>query len=185
MIALEHRELLLTLARNSIQEFLEPVSMPFETKIPTELYAKSGVFVTLTKNKQLRGCIGSLGPSRTIWNQVKQNALLAAFSDSRFSPVEPDEVPLLKIQISVLSPPKPFFFYTVQELLHKLENEKPGVILSKDAFSATFLPSVWKEIQTSEEFLSELCQKAGLGKNEWKQPGLKIQLYFSESFEEK
>lgn len=149
-----------------------------------ELDAKRGTFVTLKIGRNLRGCIGSLTPSETIVESVRGNAIHAAFNDHRFEPLTLEEFSRIRVEVSVLTDPAPLFFNDVNDLLKKLRPGVDGVILRKGGRSATFLPQVWEDLPGKEEFLSHLCQKAGLSKNAWREPGIEIQIYQVQYFEE-
>ena len=119
-------------------------------------------FVTLMKDGQLRGCIGSLEASRPLGADVAENAIAAAFRDPRFPPMTPDEWPRVRIEVSLLSAPKPMRFADEADLLAQLRPGEDGVILEADGRRATFLPQVWESIPDKRAFLLELARKAGL-----------------------
>jgi len=185
----EHQgDILVRLARQTIAERLGlPVSHPVrpeELQDPA-LQEKRGVFVTLHKNGQLRGCIGSLVGLEPIVEGVRRNALNAAFNDRRFSPVTPDEFDDLRIDVSVLSQPKPLSYTDSQDLLGKLRPGIDGVILrGPGGASATFLPQVWEQLPDPQLFLSHLCLKAGLPQDAWQSGQLDIDTYQVQHFEE-
>lgn len=176
----EHRILLLQLARRTLQAHFENKKYDLE-KIPPEFQEKRGVFVTLHKKGELRGCIGYILPVETIYNAVRQNALSAAFHDPRFPPLEKEELSEIKIEISILSVPEKLEFSSPEDLLQKL-TKKEGVILEKNGRQATFLPQVWESFPDKEDFLEHLSQKADLDLHEWKRA--KISVYFAEVFSE-
>ncbi|MEW5897335.1 MAG: AmmeMemoRadiSam system protein A [Nanoarchaeota archaeon] len=142
---------------------------------------KRGVFVTLHKKGELRGCIGYVYPLKSVYDSVKENTFNAAFHDPRFPPLQKEELKDVRIEISILSPPKLLRYSSAKELLKKL-TKKEGVILEKDGQRTTFLPQVWEELPDKEEFLSHLSTKAGLSPDAWKEA--KIYIYFVEAFEE-
>jgi len=119
-------------------------------------------FVTLTKDAQLRGCIGSLEPTRALGEDVAQNALGAAFRDPRFPPLTAAEWPQCRVEVSLLSAPKPLRFADEADLLSQIEAGTDGVIVEADGRRATFLPQVWEDIADKREFLGHLLRKAGL-----------------------
>jgi len=145
---------------------------------------KRGVFVTLHKKGKLRGCIGNIEPVKTLVQGVKENALFAAFKDSRFAPLTLDELPLIDIEISILSKPEKMVYQDYRELLSNLTPGKDGVILEKDHHQATFLPQVWEQLPKVEAFLNHLCMKAGLSANEWEKGKLILHTYQVQSFGE-
>lgn len=179
-----NQQLLLQIARKSIAAFLDNEEPKLSEKIPDEFHEKKGVFVTLTENGKLRGCIGSLEPHQTVLEGVQENAINAAINDPRFMPVIKKELPSIKIEISVLSIPEPLESDSPSELLEKLVSHVHGVILSQHRRSATFLPSVWEELPDKQQFLSPLCMKAGLEPSAWQDKETKIKVYTTQSFEE-
>ena len=148
------------------------------------LKQKRGVFVTLHKNGELRGCIGNIEPVKTLVHGVRENALFAAFKDSRFAPLALDELSLIDIEISILSKPEKMVYKDTRELLSNLIPRVDGVIIEQDHNRATFLPQVWEQLPKTEEFLTHLCMKAGLPANEWEKSGLTIHTYQVQSFGE-
>lgn len=145
---------------------------------------KGGVFVTLKKRGQLRGCIGSLAAAEPIAAGVRRNAINAAFSDPRFRPLSPDELGGLTVEVSVLSEPRALAFSDAAHLLAILRPGVDGLIIRKGAHSATFLPQVWEQLPKAEDFLSHLCRKAGLPADAWLGGGLEVFTYEAQYFEE-
>jgi len=145
--------------------------------LPESLKKKKACFVTLNLGKELRGCIGHLNPIQPLYRDIIDNAYAAAFSDPRFEPLGMKEFSGLNIEVSVLTDPVDLEFADWRDLLAKIVPGVDGLIISKGWNTATFLPSVWKELSKKEDFLSHLCQKAGLAADEWKKPGLKVQKY--------
>ena len=119
-------------------------------------------FVTLKKEDNLRGCIGSIIAYRPLIADIVQHAQNAAFNDSRFNPVKESEVKDLKINISLLSSPEPMNFKDEEDLLNKIVPYKDGIIIKDGNYQAVYLPSVWEEIPDKELFLKSLKMKAGL-----------------------
>jgi AmmeMemoRadiSam system protein A len=178
------KNFLLKTARASIAEKLK-VDFPYPEKIESDLInQKRGTFVTLTLYDSLRGCIGQIVPEQSILETIKDNAFSAAYRDPRFPPVDRSEYKDLHIEISILTKPEKLEYNGLNDLITKLEVGKHGVILSKGNASATFLPQVWEDLSDKELFLSYLCQKAGLHKDEWKKGALDIQTYEVEAFED-
>ncbi len=145
---------------------------------------KSGTFVTLKINHNLRGCIGSLAASDSLVSGIKRNALNAAFHDPRFPRLSKEELEKITIEVSVLTTPEPLTYRDADDLIARLRPGIDGVILKKGYASATFLPQVWDQLPTAQAFLSHLCAKAGLSSDEWKKGKLKIQTYQVQYFEE-
>ncbi|HIC85212.1 MAG TPA: AmmeMemoRadiSam system protein A [Desulfobacterales bacterium] len=149
-----------------------------------KLHQRRGTFVTLTKEGTLRGCIGHIIAQESVLEGVRINAINAAFKDPRFMPVQPQEWDKIKIEVSILTDPKPLEYKDAQDLLNKLRPGIDGVIIKKGYSQATFLPQVWEQLPQKEEFLTHLCLKAGLDGDEWKKGDLEVLTYQVQAFEE-
>ncbi|MBU1136172.1 MAG: AmmeMemoRadiSam system protein A [Nanoarchaeota archaeon] len=170
---------LLKLARQSIEE--EFSSKKIDNLEEDKFNEKKGVFVTLTKNNDLRGCIGFVYPLMKIKEAVIKAAKLSAFSDSRFLPLEEKELNDIKIEISVLDIPK-----EIQSSPKNLEIGKHGLICEYKGYSGLLLPQVAIEHNmNSKEFLETVCEKAGLSKNTWKEKDFKLYKFSCQIFSEK
>lgn len=119
-------------------------------------------FVTLKIDGRLRGCIGSLMPTKKLIDDVIENAQNAAFRDFRFQPLSKKEFEKVEIEISLLTIPKIIIYDSIDELKEKIRPNIDGVILKQDQNKATFLPQVWDELPTFDEFFENLSLKAGL-----------------------
>ena len=151
---------LLALARNAIEKDLFAEQ---ELQVEASWLEQCGAtFVTLTRDGQLRGCIGSLEAVRPLRDDVAENALGAAFRDPRFPRMTADEWPRCRVEVSLLSAPKRIEFADQADLLRQLEPGVDGVILECDNRRATFLPQVWESLPDKRAFLGELVRKAGL-----------------------
>jgi AmmeMemoRadiSam system protein B/AmmeMemoRadiSam system protein A len=155
-----HGRTLLGLARGAVGEALGNGSVA----IPDEpwLKEKRATFVTLNQDGQLRGCIGSLQPTRTLGEDVVANAANAALADRRFSPLKPDELSGIEMEVSLLSAPTLVQFADANELLAQLRPGTDGVILAADGRRGTYLPQVWEQLPDPVQFLASLKQKAGI-----------------------
>jgi AmmeMemoRadiSam system protein A len=152
---------------------------------PDWLEAPAAAFVTLhTRSGGLRGCIGSLIARRSLIEDVRSNALAAAFEDPRFPRLTADELPGIVIEVSVLTAPEPLSYTDAEELVHKLAPNIDGVILEQGWHRATFLPQVWDQLPVPEEFLGRLCLKAGLSATAWRKGDLAVSTYQVQEFEE-
>jgi AmmeMemoRadiSam system protein A len=181
------QDYLIKLARRSIDYYLEndfPLKIGSDDLPFKKVSDKRACFVTLTKKGQLRGCVGHLEPVLPLYRDVIENAVAAAFFDTRFWPLTKEELKDLEIEISILTLPKRLDYKTPNELLSKLDKTKPGVIIQKGVHRATFLPQVWEELKSPENFLSHLCLKAGLTADNWKREPLEVFVYDVESFKE-
>ena len=155
---------LLALARQAIAHHLGRAPAPVVPDDP-RLHAKGATFSTLTKDGDLRGCIGSLRRSRTLGDDVLANAVAAAMEDPRFPPLEADELDAIAIEVSVLSEPEFLDFFGEEELLAQLRPGEDGLIIFSGCRSATFLPQVWEQLPEPRQFLAALKHKAGLPTN--------------------
>lgn len=182
----EQRKRLLALARESLVAATARHRPPEADAADMDdaLLAHRGCFVTLTKEGKLRGCVGSIFPQEPLYQAVLHRARSAAVEDRRFTPVQPDEVSQIKIEISVLTLPRPIEYKTPNELLDKLRPHVDGVVLRVGRSQSTFLPQVWEQIPGKEEFLQHLSQKAGLESGDWRDPKAVVLSYQVEAFEE-
>ena len=184
-------QLLVELARKSILKKLTGNSPHSESDTPTlalndDIFqAHCGTFVTLKIQGQLRGCIGNLTATESVLEGVKRNAVNAAFHDPRFASLSVAELDRTEIEVSILTIPQPLAYRDTQDLIQKLRINVDGVILRKGHASATFLPQVWEQLPRSEDFLTHLCQKAGLSPDAWKRSELEVLTYQVQYFEEK
>jgi AmmeMemoRadiSam system protein A len=169
----EERILLLTLARQRLTEHLEggALTEPDRSQLSDALLLEAPCFVTVTKDGRLRGCIlDRFEAHEPIVDNVLRNVLLAATRDPRFAPVRIEELPSLSIEISILSPPVPLEFDDADALLAALVPGEDGLILTTAFGTSTYLPQVWDQIPSPEEFLSSLCQKHGAPAGCWQDP---------------
>ena len=124
------------------------------------LNEKGAAFVTLNYETKLRGCIGTIIPHQTLLEDIIQNALSAAFSDPRFSPLNADEFDGLTLEVSVLTPPSALEYSDYEDLKSKIEPHKDGLILKYGSYQGTFLPQVWEQLPSPHLFLEHLSYKA-------------------------
>lgn len=177
------RKQLLTLARQSIQYGLQngrPCS-PHKKEFDPQLQKNAASFVTLNKNNQLRGCIGTLEARQPLIDDIAQNAFSAAFRDPRFPSLTSNEFDLLDIHISVLSPPEPMNIHSETDLLARVTPGKDGLIFESDNHRGTFLPSVWTQLPVAVDFIRQLKIKAGLAPEGWPQD-MQVSRYYTEEF---
>lgn len=185
----EHGKALLWLARETIARQLGMAARKPGPDISARLQDralqdKRGTFVTLKKHGELRGCIGSLAAVDPIVEGVKRNALHAAFDDSRFRPLEKNEIPAIEVEVSILTEPTPLVYASAEELLRTLQIGIDGVIIRKGVQGATFLPQVWEQLPEPKDFLGHLCRKAGLPADTWRTGSLEVLIYRVQYFEE-
>ena len=180
MITKKEQEFLLKSARNVILSYPN-TACPDINSLTNALKQKKGVFVTLTLNGRLRGCIGTIQPITPLYEAVVQNAVGAAYSDPRFPPLIKEEANKLEIEISILTEPVKLDYTNSAELFKKL-NSDLGVIIKKSFAAATFLPQVWEQLPDKEQFLTNLCLKANLSPDAWKDSSAEVYAYQVEKF---
>ena len=177
---------LLKLARSAIESRLvKGAKVVRPQACSSALLEDRGCFVTLHKNGQLRGCIGSIEPVSPLVECIEEHAKSAAFRDPRFPPLTAEELPEIDIEVSVLTVPKKLSFKDGEDLKDQLEPLVHGVILSRGFKKSTFLPQVWKQLPDKEAFLEHLCVKGGMSRNGWQDPKTEVRVYEAEVFGEK
>lgn len=177
------KQILLTIACDSLKHGVENGSALSvdPDDFDSELKEHAATFVTLHKNsplhnKELRGCIGSLIAHQPLVKDIADNAYSAGFRDPRFPQLSADELELLEIHISILTPPAPMTFSNKEDLLEQIQPGIDGLILSDGFNRGTFLPSVWEQLPDKEGFLLNLLMKAGLPHDYWSD-SIKIERY--------
>ena len=169
---------LLAFARETILRYLTTQTVPLARNFPSRMGVRQGVFVTLRKKGELRGCIGHIPPDDELGKTVGAMALQSAFNDPRFVPVQLSELNSLEIEISALTPLKPV------ARPDEIVVGRDGVLMSKGRSSAVFLPQVATENHWNRtEMLDNLCVKAGLPSGCWKSDA-KFQVFQAEVFSE-
>ena len=158
-------QVLLTIARGAIGRKLG-LGVVDEPKHDA-LVAHAATFVTLKREGELRGCIGSLDPVRPLGVDVRENAIAAAFRDPRFPPLSAVEYQTTSVEVSLLSSRERISVASEGELYVCLRPGIDGVILEYDSHRATFLPQVWEAFADSRTFLAALKCKAGLPEDFW------------------
>jgi uncharacterized protein len=134
------------------------------------------VDATITRNGQLRGCIGSLQAHRKLLDDVKANAKAAAFLDPRFEPLSATELRTTLIEVSLLSQSEPLHFASEAQLLAQLRPGVDGLIFEYATHRGTFLPQVWEQLPDARQFLAHLKRKAGLAEDFWAE-GVRVSRY--------
>ena len=150
------------LARKSLEHIIKTgKKMSVPNDIPAEMQGeRAGVFVSIHKNDQLRGCIGTISPSTDdIANEIIQNAISAGLSDSRFNPVSEEELPFLVYKVDILSQAEPI------SGPEQLDVKRYGVIVTSGNKRGLLLPNL-DGIDTVEEQLDIAKRKAGINPGE-------------------
>ena len=168
------------MARATMEGYLRSGKVPaFEPKFEA-LKEQRGVFVTLTKHGELRGCIGHHESDEPLYKLVPEMAVAAGFRDPRFHPLSEKELDDVRIKVSVYLTN----VYKIEEL-SEFEMGKHGIIMIKGGRGATYLPEVPKEAgwTTVEEEMASLCRKAGLPGEAWRE-GAEFYVYKTQAFGE-
>lgn len=165
----EEVRLLLDAAWTSIEQGLVHRRLfPIEvSRYPPRLQVDRGVFVTLTVEGHLRGCVGTLDAQSPLIANVAEYAHAAGFADPRFPELTWSEFSLVDVQVSVLSELQPVRFTSESDLLDQLRPGIDGLLLEEQGRRSTFLPAVWKRLPEKRRFLFELKRKAGLPLDHW------------------
>ena len=124
-------------------------------------------FITLMAGRQLRGCIGTLQAHRALIEDVRANAVGAAFRDPRFKPIVASEYSGIAVEISVLSALEPMTVADEKDAIRQLRPGVDGVVFQYGHHSGTFLPQVWESFADPADFLAHLRYKAGLPPDFW------------------
>src|SRR5688572_462752 len=176
MLTTEQRSQLLRIARESIEAVLD-ARRPELAPPEEELRRPAGSFVTLTRDGELRGCIGSIHPVAPLFQAVSSSAINAAFRDPRFLPLQKEELAHIEIEISVMGPIEPV---TSAE---EIEVGRDGLIISRGRNAGLLLPQVATEYGWDcEAFLSQTCVKAGLPADSWRARNCRIERFSAEVF---
>jgi len=177
MLSEIQKKQLLSFARDVIAAHLNSSDSP---SLPANEYReKCGVFVTLHKAGELRGCIGYIKGYKSIADSIREMSLAAAFQDPRFPPVTVNELAQLKIEISLLSP-----LQLVQET-GDIEIGRDGLYLEHPRSSGLLLPQVATEWNWDREtFLKQICRKASLPPGAHQDAGAKLYRFNAEIFSE-
>jgi uncharacterized protein (TIGR00296 family) len=176
-------ELLLRIARSEIEYAVAETPKPKIHFFPV-LDEKRGVFVTLTKAGQLRGCIGFPYPVMPLGDAIRQAAVAAALEDPRFRPVKADELKTIDLEVTVLTPP-----VTIdgdpEDRPKKVIVGKHGLIIRGRGKSGLLLPQVATDYGwDAKTFLDHTCTKAGLSENAWHDPRIELLTFEGQIFSE-
>jgi AmmeMemoRadiSam system protein A len=171
------QQTLLRMAREALGAHFDRTELPAVPDPGEALLQRCGAFVTLHRGKNLRGCVGVIEAQKALYLTVRECAVWAAVSDSRFPPVMKQEVRGLTLEISVLSP--------LEEIApENVEVGRHGLLISRGFYRGLLLPQVATEWKWDrEQFLEETCHKAGLPANAWRE-GARIQAFTAQVFNE-
>jgi AmmeMemoRadiSam system protein A len=177
----DEQEKLLRWVRAAIETAVreEPRTEVPESELTEPLRADYGVFVTLRKQGELRGCIGKMDFERPLWTNALDAAVASALEDPRFSPVQRDELSEITLEISILNPPedlpRPEMFDALRQ----------GIIVQKGWRHALLLPKVAQEQGwDATKTLEVVCEKAGLPADAWRDRSARLQVFTAFDFGE-
>jgi uncharacterized protein (TIGR00296 family) len=188
-LSLDQGMFLVSLARRTLESHVLGSSAP-EVGTPDGLDEKRGVFVTLKLKKggeeTLRGCIGFPYPVLPLCEAVREATVAAASQDPRFPPVSKEELPLVIVEVSVLTTPTQLRPERRISLPSMVEVGKDGLIVSNGRTSGLLLPQVAVEYgMKADEFLSEACMKAGLTPDAWLDGEVTVSKFQADVFAER
>jgi len=181
------KDFILKLARETIETYVKTgsrISIP--KNYPEKLNEKRGVFVTIYRkgSKELRGCVGLPYPQMPLIEGLIQ-AAISACEDPRFEPLDSKELDKIMLEISILTEPELINIKYPKEYLEKIELGKHGLIIKKGFNSGLLLPKVPVELSWNiNNYLENLCMKAGLTTDSWMNPYSKIYKFEAEVFGE-
>jgi AmmeMemoRadiSam system protein B/AmmeMemoRadiSam system protein A len=176
------RKTLLKIARETLHGLLDKGEFkgnPDNYDITSGLRREAGVFVTLTKQGHLRGCIGYVEGIKPVWEAVVDNTRNAAFEDPRFPRVRMKEFKDIEIEISVMTPIRPI------KSIEEIEVGKHGLVIEKGFNRGLLLPQVPVEWGWDrDEFLVHICRKANLPPDAWKSSDTNLYVFSAQVFNE-
>jgi len=174
-ITTEVQGLILLVARETLSSLFDEDA--HFTNIDYNVYPQltrrnAGAFVTLKDNGNLRGCIGYLSSPEMLIDTVREATIQAATADPRFNPVTEEELSKINIEVSILSPAVPLNDYT------EIKIGEHGLLLDDPNNRAVLLPQVATENNfTIQQFLTALCEKAGIYPYTWEQQQLNLKVF--------
>jgi uncharacterized protein len=176
MLTDAQKHALLDLARRVVSSHVS--GLPAPGTLDVDLPDASGVFVTIKRRGELRGCLGTLECTRGLAAEVSRCAADAASEDPRFPPVANDELPEIALEISVLGPLEPID----PRRDDAIAIGRHGLVAEQGHRRGLLLPQVATEWGwTREQFLRQTCVKAGLGPDAWEH-GARISRFDAEVF---
>jgi uncharacterized protein (TIGR00296 family) len=177
------KEFILKTAREAIETYVKTgKKIPVPKNYPKEMKENKGVFVTIYKKpKELRGCIGIPYPEMPLIEALIESSICVC-TDPRFEPLKPEELKNIFIEVSVLTKPEPI---KAEDIKKEIKIGKHGLIIRKGFQGGLFLPQVPVEQNWNiDEYLENLCYKAGLTANSWSGPECKLYKFETETFKE-
>lgn len=183
MLTEDQGERIVIYAREVLESYIKNEELP---EVPDEdfLEGERGVFVTLNKDDDLRGCVGVPLPDFPLGRAIKKAAQNAA-DDRRFPPIEERELDKINVEVTVLTEPEKIEVKKSQDYLDKIEVGKHGLIIKGKGRQGLLLPQVPEEQGWNcKEYLEGLCRKARLGPEAWKEDDTEINCFEGQIFKE-
>jgi AmmeMemoRadiSam system protein B/AmmeMemoRadiSam system protein A len=178
-LSLSDKQSLLTLARSTLNSYVNGGERPGFIPGSKALKEPGAAFVTLKSKGQLTGCIGQPQASQPLYRSVSEMTVSACSKDMRFTPVKPEELPGIHLEISVMSP-----FVRVNDI-DEIEVGRDGLHLNYMGRSGILLPQVPGEQGWDRaDYLKAICRKAGLPDNIWEEPGAELYKFTAQVFSE-
>lgn len=185
MITREDGKKLLKLAKDAVSSFFAREDVAVDSYIQNKFRENQGVFVTLQKDGELRGCIGFPEPVFPLYEAIIKAARAAAFEDPRFMPLSKHELKDIKFEVSVLTVPELVKVNKPEDYLKKIKIGEDGLIIRGMYHSGLLLPQVFTEYNCDAKTALEMtCQKAGLNAEAWKELKNRIYKFQAEIFSE-
>ncbi len=169
-------EILVRTARQAVTEYLKTgKKIILQEDFKSKFSYNSGVFVTLNKEENLKGCIGFPTPIKKLYQSLVDAAIASATEDPRFPPLLYEELDDICFEVTVLTTPEEVKVTNPHEYLSKIKVGRDGLIVKWEFGSGLLLPQVpieygWNE----EEFLNHTCEKAGAPPDCWKEKSTMI-----------
>ncbi len=186
LVSLEEGKKIVKIAREAIEKYLEEGErLQASGEVPEKLREDRGVFVTLNKKGNLRGCIGRPLPNQPFVKGLVNSAISAATRDPRFPSLEPDELDEITVEVSVLTVPEEVEVESTKKYPEKIQVGRDGLIVSYKGRQGLLLPQVAVDNGWDvEEFLSQTCVKAGLSPDSWVEKDLTVERFSAQVFKE-
>lgn len=167
MLTIDEGRRAVSLAREALTAYVERKERIKPNDLPTTFGEKAGVFVTLHEDGELRGCIGYPEPVMELGRAIVDSAINAGTKDPRFPRVRPEELSGIEIEVTILSPPRPYDVRN-RDLPGAVKIGKHGLIVKRGMWSGLLLPQVATEWEFDPvDFLCQTCLKAGLPPDSW------------------
>ena len=183
LLTLEEGKKAVKLARKAIEIYLAE-KKTIDEKLKGIFAEKRGVFTTLTKHGELRGCIGYPYPMKRLDEAIIDSAISAATQDPRFPPVKSEEMSEIEVEVTVLTPPQKLEV-SPKERAEEIEIGKHGLMVRFGPYSGLLLPQVAVEYgMDEEEFLTHTCLKAGLPPDCWLLNEVEVYTFEGQIFKE-